>query len=129
LEALIKGMKEICYNRNGFISILLFAVALSFSSCCTCQNSPSVKWKGKVVQPQKEYEPDELLIKFKSGVQDKEIKDFFDLYRFSMIQKIEDQEIFHVKIPENTSIWEMVEALSQDSRIQYIEPNYMRSIH
>jgi len=110
--------------------ILLLAVAFFFSSCCTCQNSPSVEWRGdETFQSQKGYVPDELFIKFKSEVQEKEIKEFLDLYGFSIIKKIEGQGTYQVKIPGNTSVLEMVEVLSQDSRIQYVEPNYVRSIH
>jgi len=121
-------MKAICRSRKGIRLILLLAIVFSF--CCTCQHSPSVEVKtDRAVQSQKEYAPGELFIKFKSEVQEKEIKEFLDLYGFSIIKKIEGQGTYQVKIPGNSSVLEMVEVLSQDSRIQYVEPNYVRSIH
>jgi len=67
--------------------------------------------------------------KFKSEVQEKEIKEFLELHGFTVIKKIEGQEVYQVKIPGDQSVLEMVEALSKDSRIQYVEPNYVRSVH
>jgi hypothetical protein len=123
-------MKEIYRSRKGLLYILLLAVAFFFSSCCTCQNSPSVEWRGdETFQSQKGYVPDELFIKFKSEVQEKEIKEFLELHGFTVIKKIEGQEVYQVKIPGDQSVLEMVEALSKDPRIQYVEPNYVRSIY
>jgi len=123
----MKGNREI---RKWILYILLINVFFSFSGCCTCQNSAPVELKEtNVTQSQQEYVSDELLIKFKKEVEDREIKEILDRYGFTVIKKIEGLTVYQVKISGNTSVLELIEILSKDSRIEYVEPNYLRKAY
>jgi hypothetical protein len=123
----MKGNREI---RKWILYILLINVFFSFSGCCTCQNSAPVELKEtNVTQSQQEYVPDELLIKFKKEVEDREIKEILDRHGFTVIKKIEGLTVYQVKISGNTSVLELIEILSKDSRIEYVEPNYLRKAY
>jgi hypothetical protein len=123
-------MKVNCIIRQWTLYILLFHFAFSFIGCCTCQNSAPVEEKGdRTIQSQKGYVAGELFIKFKSEVSDEEIRGFLDRHGFTVIKKMEDLEVYHVKIPGNHSVLELIETLSKESPVQYVEPNYIRSTY
>jgi len=123
-------LKATYKNRIEIHFVLLLAFAFFLSGCCNCLKSPSIELKGNGINhSQDRYAPGELLIKFESEVQEQEIGEFLALYGFTVIKKIEGQEVYQVKIPGNQSVMDMAKTLSKDSRIRYAEPNYIRSVH
>lgn len=103
---------------------------LLYSGCCLFHQSPfvnsQVTRKFFIRDGTKE---GLLLIKFKSDLPQEDIEQLLSQYGFLLVKKIEGLDVFQVKIPDGCNTGEIIEILSKDSRIQYIEPDYIRSIN
>ncbi len=70
------------------------------------------------------YAPGEALVKFKPSLRAQLISPTIRAYGAEEISKISGLEIYRLKVPERTTVEEMVFALSQNPDVEYAEPNY-----
>lgn len=68
--------------------------------------------------------PGEVLVKFKSGITEKEIENILTKeYGSEILKVIEGIRVYHIKLPEGTTVSDMVKKLNNDPRVVYAEPN------
>ncbi len=75
-------------------------------------------------EPGRRYAPDHVLVKFKPTLQPQLIKEVIAAYGAEPVSKIRGVDVYKIKIPERTSVEEMVFALNQNPDVEYAEPNY-----
>lgn len=72
--------------------------------------------------------PGEVLVKFKVGVTKEGIDKIRMTYGLSCIITIESIGVYRFRIPPGSTVEDMVDALNEDSQVEYAEPNYMLRI-
>lgn len=75
-----------------------------------------------------EYVEDEILVKFKSYVTDKKIKSINSTHGTKTKKKIPKINVYVIKIPEGTSVFDMVESYKKEPNVEYAEPNHIAHI-
>jgi thermitase len=78
-----------------------------------------------LVEAETPYKPDEIVVKFKSGVSEVEIEAIVMSNGASIIEYIEELNVYRLNIPSGISVSEMVDLFGQDPRCEYAEPNYI----
>jgi subtilisin family serine protease len=78
-----------------------------------------------LVEAETPYKPDEIVVKFKSGVSEVEIEAIVMSNGASIIEHIEELNVYRLSIPGGISVPEMVDLFGQDPRCEYAEPNYI----
>jgi thermitase len=66
----------------------------------------------------------EVLVKFKAGTTKEAIDGIQRAYGLSLITRIEGIGVYRFKIPPTSTVKDMVDALNDDPRVEYAEPNY-----
>ncbi len=78
-----------------------------------------------LVQADTPYELGEILVKFKPGVSEVEIEAIVRSNGASIIEYIDELNLYRLNIPSGISVPEMVDLFGQDPRCEYAEPNYI----
>jgi hypothetical protein len=73
----------------------------------------------------KDYMESEVLVKFKKALSEEELRNFKDKYNLEVLDVITNIGVYHFKILSGLSVKEAVLELSEDSLIEYAEPNYI----
>jgi hypothetical protein len=80
------------------------------------------KKEGKRKQPR--FVRGEVLVKFKAGTTKEAIDAIRRAYGLSLITRIEGIGVYRFKISPTFTVEDMVDALNDNPRVQYAEPNY-----
>jgi len=78
---------------------------------------------------QPRFVPGEVLVKFKDGVTQEGIEDIQEKYGLSLIKRLGGTGVYRFKIPPDSTVQGVVQALHSDPRVEYAEPNYIMSIN
>jgi hypothetical protein len=73
----------------------------------------------------KDYMESEVLVKFKRVLSEEELRNFKEKYNLEVLDVITNIGVYHFKILSGLSVKEAVLELSEDSLIEYAEPNYV----
>ena len=97
------------------------------SSDFTKVQEPEPKIEGSVEgnEKSKDYIESELLVKFKRVLSEEELRDFKEKYNLEILDVITNIGVYHFKILSGLSVKEAVLELSEDSLVEYAEPNYI----
>lgn len=76
------------------------------------------------VRKQPQFVQGEVLVKFKAGTTKEAIDGIQKAYGLSLITRIEGIGVYRFKIPPTSTVEDMVDALDDDPRVEYAEPNY-----
>lgn len=74
------------------------------------------------------YVQDEILVKFKETFPEQKIQAAMAAYKFKEIDRIPRIDVYTVKIPEGTTVEEMVFVMKENPNVEYAEPNYIAHI-
>ena len=80
----------------------------------------------KIIKKDDKYKNGELLVKFKEGVSEEEIRAINKGRGTEVIEFIKGIKVYRLKIVSNKSVEDMVEAYSKDPKVEYAEPNYIQ---
>jgi len=69
---------------------------------------------------------DEILVKFRPGLESKTIDEINKKFEGVIRKKIEKIDVHCIKIPPHKTVLEMIEKYKQDPNVEYAEPNYIR---
>jgi len=89
----------------------------------------NVDAKGKQSAADKKYVEGEVLVKFKQGTTNEEIKAFLSEYKLHVLDVIKGINVFRFRTPKSMSLEEILGKLNKDSRTEYAEPNYIFKIN
>lgn len=111
--------------------IFVFFIILSImpASCTITSANSSQKAaeeNKKIIKKDDKYKKGELLVKFKEGVSEEEIRAINKEKGTEVLEFIKGIKVYRLKIISNKSVEDMVEAYSKDPRIEYAEPNYIQ---
>jgi len=85
-------------------------------SPCSCEKEG--------VRKQQRFVQGEVLVKFKAGTTKEAIDGIQRAHGLSLITRIEGIGVYRFKIPPTSTVENMVDALNDDPRVEYAEPNY-----
>ena len=74
---------------------------------------------------EKQYVPDQILIKFKPTLSELLIETTIAAYQTKKIKRIPKLNIYQLQIPKNITVEEMAYVMSQNPDVEYAEPNYI----
>ncbi len=124
-------MKKLLNNQKGAIPILLLLAAVGLLVYLFATNTFSFKDKlfntlfpKPPSHAQAPSVPDEILLKFKAGVNDKARENVLKEHNLEIKETIPAIEVILAKVPEQAKD-KVLEALSHNPRIEYAEPNYI----
>ncbi|MFZ3091915.1 MAG: hypothetical protein WA240_15010 [Nitrospirota bacterium] len=106
--------------------IILSITPASCTSAGTNSSQKAAEENKKIIKKDDKYKKGELLVKFKEGVSEEEIKAINKGRGTEVIEVIKGIGVYRLKIINNKSVEDMVEAYSKDPRIEYAEPNYIQ---
>jgi len=72
-----------------------------------------------------EFAPGEIVVKFKTGMQEKSLSDFHAKYKTSEISKSRSGGFSRIKLPAGKSVDDMLDTFRNDPDVEYAEPNYI----
>lgn len=72
---------------------------------------------------------DEILVKFKSGVEVRTIDEVNKRLEGKIKKKIEKIDVHCIKVPPHKTVLEMIEEYKKDPNVEYVEPNYIRKAY
>ena len=72
--------------------------------------------------------PNEIIVKFKNGVRENDIRSINSANGLSIISKSLFSGFHRLKIPNSKTVFEMAEKLSKNPLVEYAEPNYIAKI-
>lgn len=115
-------------GNAGFIIFLIIPLLISVSCASAGTNSSqkTAEENMKIIKKDDKYKNGELLVKFKEGVTEEEIRNINKGMGTEVIEVIKGIGVYRLKIISNKSVEYMVEAYSKDPRIEYAEPNYIQ---
>lgn len=112
--------QRFCYLRKigliflGFYSFLILA--------CDLTKNHSAETQGLF---NKDYLPNEVLVRFKEDVREEEIKIFGDELSLTVIEKIKGTDIYSFRLPCEMTVEEAIKKIKQRKEIRYVQPNYI----
>ncbi len=106
--------------------IILSIMPASCTSAGTNSSQKTAEENKKIIKKDNKYKNGELLVKFKEGVTEEEIKTINKGKGTDILEFIKGIKVYRLKITSNKSVENMVEAYSKDPRIEYAEPNYIQ---
>jgi len=71
-----------------------------------------------------EYAPNEVLVKFKTGILPTKVEEIFNDLNVTKISEIEKLEVHRLNIPERTNVSEVIERFKKNPFVEFAEPNY-----
>ena len=75
------------------------------------------------------YAPDEVLVKFRQGTDQEDIKAIQEKLHLTPIRSLSTPGLYLMKINDGTPVEEMVKRLKEFKEVLYSEPNYVSSIN
>ncbi len=110
-----------------FISFIILSITpASCASAGTNSSQKTEEENKKIIKKDDKYKNGELLVKFKEGVTEEEIKTINKEKGTDILEFIKGIKVYRLKIISSKSVEDMVEAYSKDPRIEYAEPNYIQ---
>ncbi|MBI5043339.1 MAG: hypothetical protein HZC10_05830 [Nitrospirae bacterium] len=110
-----------------FMSFIILSITpASCTSAGTNSSQKAAEENKKIIKKDDKYKNGELLVKFKEGVTEEEIGNINKGRGTEVIEVIKGIGVYRLKIISNKSVEDMVEAYSNDPRIEYAEPNYIQ---
>jgi subtilisin family serine protease len=92
------------------------------------QDIHRIKDNPRLRNNEQRYASNEVLVKFKSTLSEREVADLIKVYQSRTIKKIDKLDVYQIQIPENYSVEEMVYAFDRNPDVEYAEPNYIARI-
>jgi len=83
------------------------------------------KLLGSVEPRRGEHRPDELLVRFRPGLEPEQIEAFNGLYAASVVRTIPHVNIYQLKLPEGSDLPAVQQAYRQSPLVEKIEPNIL----
>ena len=121
-------------NRKKFIFAIILVPFFLFS----CQSSRDssfdqrdlihVKQVNSINSRGIQYVSDQVLVKFKSSVTEEIREAAIASYQSTTLKKISGLNVYHLQIPEDISVEEMIYLFEQNPDVEYAEPNYIRRL-
>ncbi len=74
------------------------------------------------------YASNEVLVKFRPTFSENEVTALIDVYQSRKIKRIAKLDVYRIRIPEHSSVEEMVYAFDRNPDVLYAEPNYIARI-
>ena len=109
--------------------VILFTVAvmpLGGASHSPVQADELLRVRAVPTSPEEEYVPDQIIVKFKTGICSATKVDLYKRLGASVFYTSPYAGFEVVQIPEGKTVAEIVEAYSKESIVEYAEPNYIR---
>lgn len=76
----------------------------------------------------KGYAPGEILVKFKDGTKKEAIEVIQKELHLNTVRVISSSNLYLMKIPEGSSLQQIMDSLRKYEEVKYSEPNYVRSV-
>lgn len=76
----------------------------------------------------KSYAPQEILVKFKEGTDRQDIEAIQRELHLKTIRVVSNPDLYLMKIPDGSSVEQVMEYLSKYEEVKYSEPNYVRTV-
>ncbi|MEK6656291.1 MAG: hypothetical protein AABY58_02515 [Nitrospirota bacterium] len=108
----------------SFIILSIMPASCTITSANSSQNA--AEENKKIIKKDDKYKKGELLVKFKEGVSEEEIRNINKGRGTEVIEFIKGIKVYRLKIVSNKSVEDMVEAYSKDPKVEYAEPNYIQ---
>lgn len=112
-------------NKLRVISILVLSLGLVMGGigCLETieEEKPSEELKG-------EYVPGEILVKFKADVTQEEIEAINESFGVEVIEVLALNGVYRLKIPEESTVPEMIKEYRGIPEVEYANPNYIARI-
>lgn len=80
------------------------------------------------IQVRQEYAHDQILVRFRPTIAQRNIDNLISSFFLQKIKTIPVADVYQLKIPDDTSVEEMIYILNQDQRIEYAGLNYIARI-
>ncbi|MFA0822921.1 MAG: S8 family peptidase [Methanomethylovorans sp.] len=103
-------------------SMIMLAVP---ASALVDASSDDILEKSVDVKDTEKYVPGEILVKFKPGLSDKEIKDINAKHETSVLYTSPYAGFKTLKVPKTKTVEEMAEIYSKNPNVEYAVPNYL----
>ena len=71
-----------------------------------------------------DYAPNEVLVKFKTGILPTKVEEIFNDLNVTKISEIEKLEVHRLNISEGTNVSEAIERFEKNPFVEFAEPNY-----
>lgn len=105
-------------------SILMLIVPIS-ATPQEDANSGDILEKDAGIQKSEKYVPNEILVKFKPGLSDKEVDNINSKNEASVLYSSQYAGFKTLKVPKSKTVEEMVEIYSKNPNVEYAVPNYV----
>ncbi|MBA7654556.1 hypothetical protein ES703_62436 [subsurface metagenome] len=77
-----------------------------------------------IERPEAKYIKGEILVKFKKGTAKERIEEINKRFGVAVIKILGDQEVYHLRIPEDSTVPQMVKRYQDLPEVEYAQPNY-----
>ena len=116
-------------NGKRIICVLVFVTMFLYLPVAWSGGAPQPLWGSDGLPIEKqifaEFMPGEVLVKFKEGITQGEIKALHSNLRAQEIRRIEPLGVRRIKLPSDISVKEAVAHYKMDPNVEYAEPNYI----
>jgi len=126
MEAIMKGKKFIF--AVILVPFFLFSCQSSRDSSFNQKNFILVNVANTYSSRGMQYVSDQVLVKFKPSVTEEMREAAIASYQSTTLKRISGIDVYHLQIPEDVSVEEMLYLLEQNPDVEYAEPNYFRRI-
>jgi len=126
MEAIMKGKKFIFAVM--LVPFFLFSCQSSRDSSFNQKNFILVNAANTYSSRGMQYVSDQVLVKFKPSVTEEMREAAIASYQSTTLKRISGIDVYHLQIPEDVSVEEMLYLLEQNPDVEYAEPNYLRRI-
>lgn len=99
---------------------LILGITLLGIGCPKAQKKSAPPTEGQ----EAEYVKDEILVKFKKGVTKERIGEINKRFGVVVIRVLAEVEIYHLRIPEDSTVPKMVKRYKNLPEVEYAQPNY-----
>jgi hypothetical protein len=112
------------------ILVLSMIVLPGLLSACGGLKGSSPKLNGQAPKESRQndkgsYVPDEVLVKFKKGMNRIKVERLAAKHNCRIEASISTIQLYRMKILDKRDVWDVVAAFAQDPRVEYAEPNFI----
>lgn len=117
--------KELCrtFLLLGLLALTLIVPLTGYAAAP--DNLDRATLSAPMIQAGPEVKPGEILVKFEADVSSLAIESTNQDLRASVIEMIPELSLYRLRIPEETTIAEMIELYQHTTGVAYAEPNYI----
>ena len=116
----------------------IFAIALVHFFLFSCQSSRDSSFDQRDLirvnqvntydSREMQYVSNQVLVKFKSSITEEMREAAIASYQSTTLKRISEIDVYHLQIPEDISVEEMLYLLERNPDVEYAEPNYVRRL-